>query len=339
MTSGKRSSVQPQAVGRWCRQNNISLKKVGRRLLNSYLRQLCEESEFDRNFPPRHVLLLKNSRIALVGVRSARSIHRSFRTTYAMFLRSMALGDSAKAADCLFLLCDSLPSVDLTDVKREVVATLREYSARVRLQPSTADEKSLCMLFSDILRVLERHRIYVSWQFFDVQLGWSQLDESLRLTIPRDNMLKRLRGYFEQARRREWEEIRRRGFSANAANLTSRISEMGMFQMSDLRRSARVFQAVVGKGAFFFAALVNSLKWVAGALGFVVVAMFLNQYFPGLLPDSISSRLADASERIGRLPFGTWLAALGAVLVVTVVLDRFRRKFLEPEPVDSRGRR
>ncbi len=328
----------PDELNQWCQANDISLKKVGRRLLESYMRQLCEEPEFDRHLPPHHVLLLKKSRIALVGIRSARSLHRSFRTTYGMFLLSMARGDSAKAADCLFLLCDALPPVDLTDAKREVTALFRSYSARVRLFPAGPDEKSLCQLFREILCVLERYQIHVSWQFFDVQLGWSKLDESLRLTIPEENMLKRLLAYFEQARRREWKAMKARGFSANAATLTLRLSEIGSFHLGGLRRSARVFQAVVGKGAFVFAGFLNSLKWVVCAAGLFALSLCLNQYLPGFLPDGVASRLTETSQRIGQLPFGTWLVTLGGVFIVVVILTSFRRKFLVPEPVGLKKR-
>jgi ubiquinone biosynthesis protein len=327
----------PAAVRQWCRDNGINGRKIGRRLLESYLRQICEEADFERNLLPQHFLLLRDNRLMLVGMRSARTLHGSFRAVYAMLLRSISLSQYEKTADCLFLLCDALPSIDLAEVKQQLVALLRSYSARAALRPADPDEKSLFVLLRSLARVLERNGVYLTWQFFDVQLGWSRVDETIRLLMPQEDMLRRIDKYYQRAQQRRWAQMSEKGLLSSAAGLLGRVSEFAMFQGADLRRRARVFRAVVGKGPFLFATFLGIAKWVLAAIGFATLATLVRQVFPQWVPSLAEPALAAFAVRTGPLPSTAWLVA-AAGLAGARLCARLANKLLEPEPVGQRSR-
>ncbi len=329
---------QPVEVDGWLIEHDIDPRSVGRRLIESFLRQVCEESEFDRNVAPRHVLLLRGNRIALVGARSVRTLHSTVRTTYSMMLRALASAEFEKAADCLLLLCDSLPRIDVSRVRGQIVVLFRRFHARARLHPASHREKSLFHLFREAIVILERHGIWLTWQVFDIQLGWSNLDECLALVAPEANAVKQIARFFRDAGVRRAASTRRLGLQGTVQRLMMSAGELAMFQGAELRRRARVFQATVGKGAFFLGTVVNLGRWAA----LLVLAASALGILHEARPEAVPSWIADRIELVlagHHLPRVSWtVLAVGSGLLV-LALGRFRKKLLEPGPGDVEGRR
>ena len=164
------------------------------------------------------------------------------------------------------------------------------------------------------------------------------MDECLLVLMPQDNMIRRLQTYFEGSRRREWEDVRKGGLGRLAAGFMGRASEFGMFQGIELRRRARVFVAIVGKGPFFFASVVGLLQLALTLAGIAGLLVFLNEERSGSLPSALAGWIAPLAQRLGGFRPSTWLPGTLALLLLARGCARFRRKLLEPEPVGSRSR-
>ena len=66
-------------VKAWCHANNFNMRKVGRRLYNSMWRQMLEDNLFHGDMHPGNIILLHNSRIALIDFGSTGALKHGVR--------------------------------------------------------------------------------------------------------------------------------------------------------------------------------------------------------------------------------------------------------------------
>src|SRR6516165_2556839 len=99
----------PQRCAAWCAENKIRPRLVARRLYNSLLRQLLEDNLFHGDPHPGNIMLLRNSRIALIDFGTVGSMEREYHQKFGLLFKAMAGQDYAKSADLLLLLSGALP--------------------------------------------------------------------------------------------------------------------------------------------------------------------------------------------------------------------------------------
>jgi ubiquinone biosynthesis protein len=271
--------TDPQAVARWMLENNIDRKKIARRMFHSFFRQLCEDNLCHGNIRPSNVFLLKDSRFALIDMDTVHTAEKRFLTIYTMMLRALSEKDYEKVADCIFLLCESVPAMNLAEVRTEIVRCYRSYAARADLMKVPYEQKSLGAVGSEAASVLFRRSIVASWEFMKVTKTWSTLDQSLSVLHPEANFFRLMSKYFRKASDRQFRNIRQEGVKPLLSRAVGTVSEILLFQTSNLRKQAQVFQGYTSKVSYLLA-VVFKLASRLIVLGLLYgVFEFLNQYY------------------------------------------------------------
>jgi ubiquinone biosynthesis protein len=317
-------------AGHWFKVNRISRKKLGRRLLNTFLRQVLEDNLFHTNLSPENVLVFQDSRFALVGFSDVSSLEKYFLSIHGLSLRALSDRDYVKVVDYLFLQCDVLPAVELSPLRVEIGRLLRAFEARAALHGAIYEEKSYLALSNEISHLMIRRRAVQSWQSVNIARAWMHLDDSLRYLLPNINFVKMLGAYFEAADKRRWKGLRREGLGNLAGSLVSSITEQWMFLSAQLRKKAQVFQGV-GKAAYFASTLLR----FAYRLGFLAMLaagwVFLNQHFPHRLGWLHQTSLGQLARQVRHFPIEIWTPALIAAAYVTYLLRRTGRRMAQNE--------
>src|SRR6516165_11558220 len=103
----------PDRLAAWLEENNISRRRIARRLHLSMLRQAFEDNLYHGDLHPGNIVLLRNSRIALIDCGTIGFLELEYLQKFRLYLKSLVELDYDKAADLSFLLSASLPVKDL----------------------------------------------------------------------------------------------------------------------------------------------------------------------------------------------------------------------------------
>ncbi|MCW5735064.1 MAG: AarF/ABC1/UbiB kinase family protein [Enhydrobacter sp.] len=260
----------PGQVEHWLEVNNIKPKKVGSRLLISFMRQLFENNLFHADLHPGNIILLRDSRVALIDLGSVGSLDHEFLTLYRGLQRALAMNDYSKAADLQLRLCSQLPSRNLSEMRSELIRCLRLWSAKTKIAHLPFHERSVNNGAAEVSRILYRYGAQQTWEFLKIARTLSTLDGSLS-HLHRDlNYIEILRKYFGQASQRAVFEAMRPSSLARAfGGLVATIEEYHLMLGPTLRSSAFNFEATVSKVSRVFATIV---KVVSLALAIALAA-------------------------------------------------------------------
>lgn len=313
----RKRRADPLKANEWLLENEIDRKVLGRRLLDSLMRQIFEDNLYHGDLSPEHIVLFRDSRVGFVDFGACTFTEVEYLNRFRLFVRSLATRDYAKAADLCFLLCAYLPPIDMEAVKEEVVQCLRAWAVRTNVPELPYAEKSLHNATVEVVGVLWRHRCAMSWTFMRIREALTTLDESLSELLPEINYTRYLKRYFRQAEGRSLRAFVRKNpmaqilsATASAFQIQDRVNEYTMFQGSLIRRHAQVFQARTNKVAYVLSILAGQVGILIVALFILTMGAFLGQHKPEYL---ISSLSADARALANRLPHfdqWTWVLAL-----------------------------
>lgn len=258
---------EPERVREWLRANNIDSRLVGQRLLISFMRQLFENNLFHADLHPGNIILLRDSRIALIDMGSVGSLDREFLTLYRGVQRALAERDYGRAADLQLRLCAQLPSRNLQELRMELARTLRIWSDRTRVKHLPFHDRSVNTGAAEVSRILYRFGAQQTWEFLKIARTLSTLDASLQHLHEDLDYIKILQNYFRKAAARGMKK------AMSLSNLAQGISYVGatleeyhLMMGPVLRASAFSFEATISKASRVFALVVRM-----GLLGIAVV--------------------------------------------------------------------
>jgi len=298
--------TDPVRLDAWLHENNIEPRRVARRLIFSTLRQILEHNLYHGDPTPGHLVLLRDSRLALIEFTSATFSELEYLEKFRLFLKALATRDYAKAADMSFMLCASLPNIDTEEVKAELVRALRAWATRTLVRELPYREKSLDNAFIEVLRVLVRYRCTMAWGWLRIRRAIMTLDLSLEHLHPDVNYTRVLQHYFDQAEARSIDAMtgpamarRALGSYLTALDIQDRINEYTMFQGALVRRHAQVFQASTNKAAAVFATILGEVALLLAMGSAAVAVVFLAQRYPEAIAPWLGPQLA---AFIGRVP-------------------------------------
>ena len=189
--------TDPLRVEAWCRANNFNMRRVGRRLYNSMWRQMLEDNLFHGDMHPGNIILLRDSRIALIDFGSTGALEREYQKKYQMLIRAMADTDFAKAADLLFMLSGALPPKDLNEVKQKLIRAFRSWYLRAYANGLPYREKSMTNVANDLIKILFQHECSADWSFLRITRAQETLDQSLMHLHPNANYVAADAGVFQ----------------------------------------------------------------------------------------------------------------------------------------------
>lgn len=330
----KVADENPDRLAEWLDENNVKPRKVARRLIQSIYRQLFENNLFHGDLHPGNIVLLRNSRIALIDFGTTSFTEREYLQKFVMFVRALATRNYAKAADLSLMLTASLPNnLDVDTVKEDLVRTLRSWATRTLIKQLPYHDKSMDNVTVELVRILVGCRCTMEWGWLRIHRALSTLDTSLVYLYRDVNYTRMLQQYFERAERRKLRalltsDLPFRALSSYETQLSiqDRMSEYTVFQGELVRRHAQVFRGSINKASAVLRAIVQ-LLWAAFALvGVAGAIVFLVQH--GGLPeiDWLGPQLSGWIRRLPALDWSVWgLLALGySYFLATLV--RLRRR-------------
>ena len=306
--------TDPVRLDAWLNENNIEPRRVARRLIFSTLRQILEHNLYHGDPTPGHLVLLRDSRLALIEFTSATFSELEYLEKFRLFLKALATRDYAKAADMSFMLCASLPNIDTEEVKAELVRALRAWATRTLVKELPYREKSLDNAFIEVLRVLVRYQCTMAWGWLRIRRAIMTLDLSLEHLHRDVNYTRVLQHYFDQAEARAIDAMtvpglarRALGSYLTALDIQERVNEYTMFQGALVRRHAQVFQASTNKAAAVFATIVGEVALLLGMGTAAVGIVFLAQQYPEAMAPWLGPQLAAVIGRVPILGPAVWL--------------------------------
>jgi ubiquinone biosynthesis protein len=317
----------PDRVDHWLKANNIVPKVVGSRLLISFMRQLFENNLFHADLHPGNIILLRNSRIALIDLGSVGSLDREFLTLYRGLQRALAANDYGKAADLQLRLCAQLPSRKLAELRSELIRCLRLWSQKTKIAHLPFHERSVNNGAAEVSRILYRYGAEQTWEFLKIARTLSTLDGSLAYLHRDLNYIKILQKYFGQASQRAvMESLKPSNLTRAFGQIAATIEEYHLMLGPTMRSSAFNFEATVSKVSRVFATIVKVMSFVllvALAAGIYRFTLFHSGRRYTIL-DTIVDDLPD-------FELGWWLVVIAAGAIVLFATWRIVWDLMQPE--------
>jgi ubiquinone biosynthesis protein len=318
----------------WRTENGVDPVRVGRRLIFSLLRQIFEDNLYHGDLHPGNIMLLRDSRIALIDLGAVGFTDNEFLGRYRLFLRSVGELDFAKAVDALLLLGDVVPVENLNRIRTELIRTLRNWSLRTHVDDLPFHERSISTVSTALIQILAAGKVTPNWSFLRIRRAEQTLDASIVHLVPNTNYSKIAKRYF---RHYDWRRVERfvshaparlAGGTVAAVELVHNTFEQTLFTASVVRHDALALDLSMSRLAYFAKVMLTQLVLGLSLLGVVIVAVFLHQHpILGLhVPTAAFPRLFERAPKLGR--FG-WLVALFFDLYSLRMIWRLRSRLSE----------
>ncbi len=303
---------EPGRLKRWLDANNVDLETVGERLFLSFQRQVGEDNLFHGDLHPGNILLLRDSRVALIDFGSVGSLDPETVDLIGQYYRAIASQDFMTAADYTLLLMGRIPRMDPEEFRPQVARTFRSWLRRSRVAGLSYKEKAFSEASIEVSRLIAKHKVLVGWEFMRVNRATVTLEASLRFLQPNADqarlMSKHMRGLEARRQKRLWPQLR-----DQFANIPHELAFVADLQERILRNRGRAIQAAMSKASRAAAALFGALQITAAAsLAFAVLPR----------PDWISTRTPAVLDS---LPTLFALAIALAVFLFARAMRRFVR--------------
>jgi ubiquinone biosynthesis protein len=318
---------QPQRVADWLKINNIKPKQVARRLLISFMRQLFESNLFHADLHPGNIILMRNSRVALIDLGSVGSLDREFLTLYRGLQRALAQADFGKAADLQLRLCKQLPSRGTRELRSDLIRTLRLWTAKTKIPHLPFHERSVNNGAAEISRVLYRYGAEQSWEFLKIARTLSTLDGSLAYLNKDLNYITVLQRYFgEAAQRAVLNTLKPANLARSFGQVVATLDEYHLMLGPGLRSYAFNFEATVSKVARVWATIIRVLSFglLIAVAGLIYRVTVFHTHGGSDLIDTIV-------DDVPEFEFGWWLVIILGAVAVLIATWRIIWDLMQPE--------
>jgi len=330
--------TDPLRLQEWLTENEISPRRVARRLIFSVYRQILEHNLYHGDLCPSHIVLMRQDNLALIEFTAATFTEREYLDKFRLFMKALATRDYSKAADLSFMLCAVLPNLDVEEVKEELVRSLRAWATRTLVKELPYREKSVDNAFVEVLKVLVRYRCTMGWGWLRIRRALMTLDRSLEQLYPEANYTRLLQQYFERAEGRAitalvGPELVRRSLGSylTGLDIQDRVNEYTMFQGALVRRHAQVFKGATNRAAAVLATVVGEVALLLGLTGVLALVVYVDQRNPGALRSWMGPQLSDLARRIPYLDDPLWLAIFVALAYAAWSLATLRRRLQQKD--------
>jgi len=322
--------ADPARAAAWRDENNVDDKRVGSRLLRSLYRQMFEDNLFHGDLHPGNIMLLRNSRFALIDLGAIGSLERRFLQLYQQQTQAWAVKDYSKSFDYYLLLADSIPIFDVAEFKADAVAIVRAWEARTHLRGLSYYEKSVTGgVGGDLAQLARKYQVNLSWQFLRVSRALGTMDASLVALLGNSNPNKIMRKYFEELRRRSIRRALTGGVLRMGGDVLSEIRQITASTADTMRQQAIRFEGVRSTASYVIGAVLGGIRLALILGGFILLYDLLEAHYHGVI--------APVHERIGAfrgiadllpdgLPFELSVAGLIGVLVFLITAGRAKKK-------------
>lgn len=327
----KCAESNPARLQQWLKENQISPKRVGRRLYLSLVRQVFEDNLFHCDLHPGNILLLRKSRVCIIDFGSIGSFEKSLLEKYHMLFKAMTQHSYEKVFDLFMLMSPSRPDRDLSEAKQEVVRQFRDWETRVPVKCMAYHEKSLTHVLSGVARTFGRYGIPSTWEFLRLNRAQLTLDASLMFLIPNANFLKLAQQHEREAEQRAMKQIMNRETRGNMLvslyrgfDAAGRWAENLYFDGEQLRKRAANFEGSLSKAADVGRTILTIITLGLFSASVFCILMYVQRHQGQheLLQGTWVHTLMARSPQLNRW---TWLLLGGLGLLGSLRLLRLRR--------------
>jgi ubiquinone biosynthesis protein len=315
----------PARLEAWLEENKIKPRKVARRLFHSLWRQVFEDNFFHADLHPDNVILLRNSRLAVIDCRTAGQLEGETLVKHRRLFEALADREFSTAAEYGFLTVSRLPRVDLGEVKAEFTRLWRRWEIRNHVRELPAADKSLTRMLDGITRIMYRYGFEAQWSM--ARLGWAAVnaDTSILHLASDVNYLEWLGGYFRAANRRR-SRVRPREIAnrlvvmlSATLDLPKTLTADSVAQQEVLRRQSRVVHGSASMGSYVIATMCSFLAVGLLLVGAFLFFVWLDRQFQVSAENLIGSQLMGVIRAAPALGF--W-PSIAVVLIVTFLFRR-----------------
>jgi ubiquinone biosynthesis protein len=330
--------TDPVRLAAWLAENNIDQRRVARQLCLSHLRQILEDNLYHGDLHPGNIVLLRDSRIALIDCGTVGFLDLEYLEKFRLFLQAIFDLDYDKAADMVFLLSASLPARNLEPAKEDLVRVLRAWGARTFVQQLPYQEKCAANAFEECNKVYLHYKCTFAWEVLRVLRAMATLDVSLMRLYPEVNYTALGRRYFHQAQLRTLrnlgtrESLKERLLNlAIATELPAKAAELAFFYTAIARRQAKVFEGTTSKIANLFAVIFANLTLLCFLSGLAIVLVLLERHAPAMLRPIMPDTLARMLQAAPMLESDVWLLLLAVAAYLGWTFEKLRQRFARSE--------
>ncbi|HEX4904976.1 MAG TPA: AarF/ABC1/UbiB kinase family protein [Acidimicrobiales bacterium] len=332
--------TDPERARRWCAENNIEMEKVGKRLLNSFYRQLFEDNLFHGDLHPGNIMLLRDSRFALIDLGTVGSVEQKLMEYYRLMSQSFNQGNYAKAIDYFLLQTETVPVMDVASFKKEATEIFRAWERRSSLLGLSYYEKAITGgVAVEFANLAQRYKIGSANQFLRVSRSLATMDANLGILLGDTNPNKIMKKYFEGARRRELRRIRKEAPQKVGAALYEGRMTLG-FASETLRQNAIKVHGIHRKIDSMVKSTMGILRLVLIGLLVVITYDWIAHHHPDKL-DRIIGKVHFLESVAERIPayHQEWALILMAFLIYMIrQTSRVRRQYAKPAATLPNGR-
>lgn len=330
--------TDPDKLAAWLQENNINPELVARQLIHSIFRQLFEDNLYHGDLHPGNIILLRNSRIALIDFGASAFTEREYLQRFYLFFRALATRDYSKAADLTFLLGGALPVIDLELVKGKLIEALRSWGIRTLVTDLPYHEKSLDNAFVQVTKIMFQYRCEVKWALLRIRRASATLDASLIHLFPDIDYNKLVEQYLRKAERRSFRVATRRLMlpgliraTTTAMEVAESVYENAVYQGSVIRRQAQVFEGTTSKFAHFFAVLCGQIALGQFLAGLFFLMTFLYQHHDALIRPIMGEQLARMVQFVPHLDYQVWIMIIILDFYLFLTTLSLQRRFEEKD--------
>jgi ubiquinone biosynthesis protein len=339
------SQTDPERLKEWLRENRIDPRKVALRLYSSAFRQLFEDNLYHGDMHPGNILMLRDSHVALIDFGAVAFTERTYWQKSRLFVNGMISGDYEKAAETSFLLCGSLPNIDLESVKDKLVEALRAWGARTLVSDLPYREKSMDNAFSQIAKILFQNKFAMQWAMMRLGRAAATLDGAIVYLYPDLDTARAFRQFVRASERRNL----RRAFSsqfvgnlikglASAVEISQNIYEQAVFQGSVVRRQAQVFEGTTSKFAYLFSVLYRQVSRLLFVTTTLMILGYLRQHHRTVIQPIAGRQIARVLLLFPDLDPQVWFVLIAASLYFFIGSIRLSRVMGAKEKESGGGR-
>jgi len=329
--------TDPARLSGWLQENNIDPKLVARRLIMSVFRQLFEDNLYHGDLHPGNIILLRDSQVAFIDMGSIGFTEKELLERFRIFAKALALRDFSKAADMSFLLINSLPQVDLDEIKAKLIRMLRGWASRTFVRELPYHQKSMDNALVEMSRMMLEHRITIEWAFLRIRRVLTTLDSALIHLYPDVNYIRLIEDYFKGSERRQLVKsvrefpLRVLNSAREVFDLQRGANEYLFHQSAIVRRQAQVFEGTTSKLSYFFEVLFAQLAGLEISAGLLIVIIFLHQHHRLLVQPWMGAQIDFLVSFLPRLDYSLWLAILLVDVYFCATAIKLKNKFAARE--------
>lgn len=318
----KVSESDPAKVRQWEEENNMDTEKLGEQLFLSLYRQIFEDNLYHGDLHPGNIILLRNSKFALIDMGSIGRLDRDLRVKYLNYINGLAEEDFAKASDYYIRFALDVPRVNMPRVRSEMAQGIEIWAAKAQLKGIDYKEKSFGGATEEVSKVQIKYKTPSNWILLKIIRSFTTLDGSLQYIVPDFDIFQLINKYKKQADRRAFRKsLEPQVIRASLNQLFTIVDEYNNIILPELRQRTTPFELTADPYALALAVVFRSSSYVVGFVALFVLYTFLYQYHFSLIEWIHNAAIEELVRNIMVIPYIGWVAILIAMLLTIRMLS------------------